>query len=85
MHSSLRRVSRAFSIEGRRWRSPWSRASFLWGYIRDLYQHPKIPATVNFEHIKKHYYASHETINPTRIVPVGPELDFEAPHGREDM
>jgi putative glutathione S-transferase len=57
----------------------------LWGFTRDLYQHPKIRETVNFEHIKKHYYASHETINPTRIVPVGPELDFEAPHGREGM
>jgi len=38
--------------------------------------------TVNFEHIKRHYYESHETINPTRIVPMGPLLDFEAPHGR---
>ncbi|WP_405243258.1 glutathione S-transferase family protein [Lentisalinibacter salinarum] len=57
----------------------------LWGFTRDLYQHPKVRETVNFEHIKKHYYASHATINPTRIVPVGPELDFEAPHGREDM
>ncbi|HZX22945.1 MAG TPA: glutathione S-transferase family protein [Woeseiaceae bacterium] len=57
----------------------------LWGFTRDLYQHPKVRETVNFEHIKKHYYASHETINPTRIVPVGPELDFEAPHGREGM
>jgi putative glutathione S-transferase len=57
----------------------------LWGFTRDLYQHPKIRETVNFEHIKKHYYQSHDTINPTRIVPAGPELDFEAPHGREDM
>jgi len=57
----------------------------LWGFTRDLYQHPKIRATVNFEHIKKHYYQSHDTINPTRIVPAGPVLDFDAPHGREDM
>jgi len=57
----------------------------LWGFTRDLYQHPKVRETVNFEHIKKHYYASHETINPTRIVPVGPELDFDMPHGREGM
>jgi putative glutathione S-transferase len=57
----------------------------LWGHTRDLYQHPKVRETVNFEHIRKHYYQSHETINPTRIVPVGPELDFEAPHGREGM
>ena len=56
----------------------------LWGFTRDLYQHPKIRETVNFEHIKKHYYQSHDTINPTRIVPAGPALDFDAPHGRED-
>lgn len=54
----------------------------LWGYTRDIYQHPKIRPTVDFEHIKKHYYASHDSINPTRIVPVGPLLDFEAPHHR---
>ncbi len=55
----------------------------LWAYTRELYQMPKIAATVNFDHIKKHYYQSHESINPTRIVPVGPQLDFDAPHHRE--
>ena len=55
----------------------------LWAYTRELYQMPKIAATVNFDHIKKHYYQSHESINPTRIVPVGPQLDFAAPHHRE--
>lgn len=54
----------------------------LSGYVRDLYQQPGIAATVNMEHIKNHYYASHESINPTRIVPVGPEIDFMAPHVR---
>ena len=54
----------------------------LWGFTRDLYQHPKIRKTVNFDHIKRHYYGSHETINPYRIVPAGPELNFDAPHGR---
>ena len=54
----------------------------LWAYTRELYQHPGIAATVNFEHIRKHYYMSHPTINPSRIVPAGPLLDFEAPHGR---
>jgi len=48
----------------------------LWGYLRDLYQQPGIAETVNMEHIKQHYYYSHESINPTRIVPKGPELDF---------
>jgi putative glutathione S-transferase len=57
----------------------------LWSFTRDLYQHPKIRETVNFGHIRKHYYQSHDTINPTRIVPAGPALDFDAPHGREEM
>ena len=55
----------------------------LWGYARELYQHPGVAETVNFDHITRHYYQSHETINPTRIVPVGPEIDWMAPHGRE--
>ena len=54
----------------------------LWAYTRDLYQWPGIAATCNFEHAKKHYFASHETINPHRIVPAGPVLDFNEPHGR---
>lgn len=54
----------------------------LWGYVRELYQMPKIADTVNFDHIKGHYYQSHETINPTRIVPVGPEINFGEPHKR---
>jgi putative glutathione S-transferase len=48
----------------------------LWRYLRDLYNKPGIAATVDMDHIKKHYYASHDMINPTRIVPVGPEIDF---------
>jgi len=48
----------------------------LWGYLRDLYQQPGIAETVNMEHIKQHYYYSHESINPTRIVPKGPEINF---------
>jgi len=55
----------------------------LWGYLRDLYQHPGIAETVNFEHIKQHYYYSHESINPTRIVPKGPKLNFDSPHLRD--
>ena len=54
----------------------------LWGYTRDLFQLPGIGQTVNFEHIRKHYYTSHKAINPSGIVPIGPELDFSAPHGR---
>ena len=51
-------------------------------YVRDLYQQPGIADTVNMQHIKNHYYASHETINPSRVVPIGPELDFMRAHSR---
>ena len=54
----------------------------LSGYVRDLFQQPGIAETVNMEHIKQHYYFSHHTINPSRIVPEGPELNFSAPHQR---
>jgi len=52
-------------------------------YLRDLYQQPGIAKTVNLEHIKKHYYESQETINPSRVVPKGPVVDFTAPHNRK--
>ncbi|MGJ4944539.1 glutathione S-transferase family protein [Bradyrhizobium sp. HKCCYLS1011] len=55
----------------------------LSAYTRDLYQWPGIAGTVNFEHIKHHYYESHRTINPTGIVPIGPLQDFTLPPGRE--
>lgn len=54
----------------------------LSGYLRDLYQQLGIAETVNFDHIKRHYYMTHDEINPTRIVPIGPELDLNQPHGR---
>lgn len=54
----------------------------LSGYLRDLYQRPGIAATVNLDHIKRHYYVTHTEINPTQIVPLGPVLDLNAPHGR---
>jgi putative glutathione S-transferase len=57
----------------------------LSGYLRDLYQLRGIASTVNLDHIKRHYYATHDEINPTRIVPVGPILDLDAPHGRERL
>ncbi|MGF1706693.1 glutathione S-transferase family protein [Enterovibrio baiacu] len=57
----------------------------LSGYLRELYQQPGIAETVNIDHIKAHYYGSHETVNPTRIVPIGPVLDFTTPHGREQI
>ncbi|OEF06514.1 glutathione S-transferase family protein [Vibrio genomosp. F10] len=54
------------------------------GYLRDLYQVPGVAETVNIHHIKAHYYGSHDTINPTLIIPNGPDLDFLAPHNREN-
>ncbi len=54
----------------------------LWAYTRDLYQQPGIAGTVDMDHIKTHYHVSHGSINPTGIVPLGPELDFMAPHNR---
>jgi putative glutathione S-transferase len=57
----------------------------LWGYLRDLYQVPGIAETVSIEHIKAHYYTSHANINPTRIIPVGPLLDFNEPHDRAHL
>ena len=55
----------------------------LSAYTRDLYQQPGIAETVRLDHIKAHYYGSHESINPTRIVPRGPEIDYGAPHDRD--
>jgi len=57
----------------------------LQGYLMDLYQQPGIADTVNFDHIKRHYYMTHTEINPTRIVPIGPVLDLTKPHNRERL
>ena len=57
----------------------------LFGYLCDLYQYEGIGETVDFDHIKRHYYATHDDINPTRIVPIGPLQDFTVAHGRERL
>ena len=57
----------------------------LWGYLKELYQQPGVVETVDFGHIKRHYYSSHESINPTRIVPKGPILNLDEPHGRDRL
>lgn len=54
----------------------------IWAYTRELYQWPGVAATVHFDHITRHYYYSHDSINPHRIVPTGPELNYLKPHGR---
>ncbi len=57
----------------------------LYGYLRDLYQIDGIAETVDFDQIKRHYYVTHDDINPTRIVPIGPLEDLASPHGREGL
>lgn len=57
----------------------------LWGFTREIFQLPGVATTVNMEHIKRHYYESHQTINPTGVVPIGPAPDFAAPHGRDAL
>ena len=54
----------------------------LWGYVCDLYQTPGVADTVDLDYIKRHYYGSHTTINPTGIVPIGPDIDYAATHER---
>lgn len=57
----------------------------LWGYARDLYQHDGFGDTVDFDHIKRHYYMTHDRLNPSRIVPLGPLVDWSAPHDRNAL
>ncbi|MBM7456009.1 putative glutathione S-transferase [Oceanisphaera litoralis] len=57
----------------------------LAAYVRELYQWPGVAETVNMKHIKEHYYRSHATINPTGVVPAGPVLNLDGPHGRERL
>jgi putative glutathione S-transferase len=54
----------------------------LWAYTRELYQQPGVAETVFLDYTKKHYYGSHKAVNPTGVVPLGPEIDFSEPHGR---
>lgn len=57
----------------------------LFGYLKELYQIGRIAETVNFDHIKRHYYITHDDINPTRIVPIGPAMDLMQPHKRAEV
>ena len=57
----------------------------LWNYLKDLYQQPGIKETCNVDHIKRHYYRSHPNVNPTRIVPKGPIINFEETHNRDRL
>ena len=55
----------------------------LWGYTRELYQYPGVAETIHMDHIKGHYYQSHDTLNPQFVIPMGPLIDLNAPHGRD--
>lgn len=57
----------------------------LWNYLKELYQVPGVKETCNFDHIKRHYYRSHPNVNPSRIVPKGPLIDFESHHNRDSL
>jgi putative glutathione S-transferase len=57
----------------------------LWAYARDLYGRPAFRDSVNFDHIKRHYYLTHPKLDPSGIVPLGPVSDWDAPHGREKL
>jgi putative glutathione S-transferase len=57
----------------------------LWPYLRDLYGTPGFGDTTHMDHIREHYYRTHPGVNPTRIVPIGPDPDFEAPHDRDAL
>ncbi|MGV6888737.1 glutathione S-transferase family protein [Rhodophyticola sp. SM2404] len=57
----------------------------IWAYTRELYQWPGVAGTIDFDHIVRHYHYSHDTINPYRILPINPEIDWQAPHGREAL
>ncbi|WP_324654013.1 glutathione S-transferase family protein [Georgenia sp. H159] len=67
-------------------RTKLSEMPALWGYARDLFQTPGFGDTIDFEQIKQHYYVVHTDLNPTQIVPVGPDLSgWTTPHGREEL
>lgn len=57
----------------------------LWGWTRDIFQLPGVKETCNFDNIREHYFTSHESIHPRRYIPLGPDLDFDAPHGRDQI
>jgi putative glutathione S-transferase len=57
----------------------------LWGYARDIYRTAGVVETCNMTHVKAHYYRSHDAINPTGFVPLGPDVDWTAPHDREAL
>ncbi|HXV74754.1 MAG TPA: glutathione S-transferase family protein [Candidatus Polarisedimenticolaceae bacterium] len=57
----------------------------LWAFTRELYQHEQIASTVDFDHIKRHYYVTHRRLNPSGIVPNGPRIDYDEPHGRDRL
>ena len=57
----------------------------LWNYTKEIYQLPGVAETVNMDHIVRHYYRTHEDVNPKQLVPIGPDIDFSEPHDRDRL
>ena len=86
LYTTLARFDAAYHGHFKTNRNKLTEAPVLWAYARDLYQSPGFGETTNFDHIKRHYYGTHPAINPTLIVPKGPDLSgWTAPHGREHL
>lgn len=83
LFTTLIRFDRVYAIHFKCCKKRISDYPNLWAYTRELYQWPEVSKTIVFDHIMKHYYGSHETVNPNRIVPIRPSLDLNIPHGRE--
>ncbi len=85
LFTTLIRFDRVYAIHFKCSKKRISDYPNLWPYTRELYQWPGVSKTIVFDHIMKHYYGSHEMVNPNRIVPLRPSLDLNIPHGREAL
>jgi putative glutathione S-transferase len=86
LYTTLVRFDAAYHGHFKCNRNKLTESPVLWAYARDLYQTPGFGDTTDFDHIKRHYYATHDRINPSRIVPVGPDpAGWDTPHGREAL
>jgi putative glutathione S-transferase len=82
LYTTLVRFDAVYQVHFKCNRQRLSEFEHLSGYLRDLYQTPGFGSTTDFDHIKRHYYCTHRTLNPSGIVPRGPALDLDAPHDR---
>ncbi len=84
-YTSLEVISKVYHTHFKCNRRKVSEYPNLWNYLKDLYQLPGVARTVNMDHIREHYYTTHPDVNPKRIVAVGPNHDFAAPHDRDRL